>query len=415
MKSSTSFMCSVAVVTLCLLLSLTPSHAEEKAGVVQRLLGLTDEQAAKAAPLLELLLEDNELFRLAERANQARLAATLDERRVAAKTHPTDANLNAFANAYAAKTSLQRSNRLLKAIQALLSDEQWQRVAEHLPKVKAPAEEPKDVKKLDPDRVDRGDNPLRIGVVTLKDKQRCEMGLPGNARGVLVIEGNDALEKDLMIVSISGRPVPTAREFLKYTKTHRVTGGHINFNVWKRSKKGRWERMDISRLIGEPMADAKQSPASPKKLVLNLGGGESMKLALIPAGIFQMGSLAREKGRSRDETLHKVRLTKPFYMGVYEVTQAQYDAVMGKVPSCFNGMDNPVENVSRNGAVAFCKKLSQKTGKLVRLPTVGGGLGAKPPVARKAKLWTRRQAFAPRCLADLDAIALVGASQGSDS
>ena len=56
-------------------------------------------------------------------------------------------------------------------------------------------------------------------------------------------------------------------------------------------------------------------------------------------------------------------------MGVYEVTQEQYEAVMGTNPSMFKGPENPVEQVSWNDAVEFCKKLSTKTGKMVRLPT----------------------------------------------
>ena len=64
-----------------------------------------------------------------------------------------------------------------------------------------------------------------------------------------------------------------------------------------------------------------------------------------------------------------MKITKPFYMGVYVVTQAQYEAVMGVNPSYFKGENNPVEQVSWNDAVEFCKKLSAKTGQTVRLPT----------------------------------------------
>jgi formylglycine-generating enzyme required for sulfatase activity len=56
-------------------------------------------------------------------------------------------------------------------------------------------------------------------------------------------------------------------------------------------------------------------------------------------------------------------------MGVYEVTQEQYKAIMDKNPSNFKGAKNPVEWVSWDDAVEFCKKLSAKTGKTVRLPT----------------------------------------------
>jgi formylglycine-generating enzyme required for sulfatase activity len=94
-----------------------------------------------------------------------------------------------------------------------------------------------------------------------------------------------------------------------------------------------------------------------------------MKLALISAGEFTMGSPADEAGHQPDETQHKVRITKPFLLGVYDVTQKQYADVMGSSPSNFRGDDLPVDGVSRDDAVAFCKKLSEKEGKTYRLPT----------------------------------------------
>jgi formylglycine-generating enzyme required for sulfatase activity len=103
---------------------------------------------------------------------------------------------------------------------------------------------------------------------------------------------------------------------------------------------------------------------------LDLGGGMTMKLALIPAGEFLMGSPAGEAGRGDHEgPQHRVRITKAFYMGATQVTQEQYQAVMGKNPSWFKGAKNPVEQVSWNDAQEFCRRLSAKTGKTVRLPT----------------------------------------------
>jgi len=93
---------------------------------------------------------------------------------------------------------------------------------------------------------------------------------------------------------------------------------------------------------------------------LDLGGGISIRLVLIYAGKFMMG----EKG---DE--HEVTITKPFYMGVTEVTQAQYRAIMGTNPSEFWGVTTPVDSVSWDDATEFCKKLSEKTRQAVRLPT----------------------------------------------
>ena len=95
-----------------------------------------------------------------------------------------------------------------------------------------------------------------------------------------------------------------------------------------------------------------------------------IKLVYIPAGSFTMGSPSNEQDRDNDEgPQHKVTISRGFYMGIYEVTQAQYEAVMGTNPSDFKGDNLPVETVSWNNAVEFCQKLSQKEGKAYRLPT----------------------------------------------
>jgi formylglycine-generating enzyme required for sulfatase activity/tRNA A-37 threonylcarbamoyl transferase component Bud32 len=105
-----------------------------------------------------------------------------------------------------------------------------------------------------------------------------------------------------------------------------------------------------------------------------------MKLVRIPAGSFRMGSTAAEDERTEDEgPAHTVRITQPFYMGIYEVRQREYLAVMGKNPSRFTadaggGLDHPVENVSWEDAMEFCRKLSdqeeeKRAGRVYRLPT----------------------------------------------
>jgi formylglycine-generating enzyme required for sulfatase activity len=105
-------------------------------------------------------------------------------------------------------------------------------------------------------------------------------------------------------------------------------------------------------------------------LALDLGGGVTMKMVLIRPGKFMMGSPDTEQNREGTKgPQHEVTISKPFYMGVTEVTQAQYEAVMGTNPSHFKGATNPVENVSWNDATEFCKKLSEKTRQVVRLPT----------------------------------------------
>ena len=90
-----------------------------------------------------------------------------------------------------------------------------------------------------------------------------------------------------------------------------------------------------------------------------------MEFKLIPAGTFTMGE---------GDSAHEVTLTEPFQMGVHEVTQAQYEQVMGVNPSWFTGANNPVETVSWEDAVEFCRKLSElpaekAAGNVYRLPT----------------------------------------------
>jgi len=102
----------------------------------------------------------------------------------------------------------------------------------------------------------------------------------------------------------------------------------------------------------------------------NFTNSIGMEFKRIPAGNFLMGSPADEKNRSADEGIHLVEIRNPFYLGIYEVTQAQWRAVMGNNPSFFKGDDRPVEQVSWNDVSAFINKLNarEKTNKY-RLPT----------------------------------------------
>ena len=103
--------------------------------------------------------------------------------------------------------------------------------------------------------------------------------------------------------------------------------------------------------------------------VVDLGKDVKLEMILIPAGKFVMGSPASEKGHRINETQHEVTITKPFYMGKYEVTQEQWFEIMGENPSREKGRMLPVTNVSWNDCQDFIKKLNDKTSGGYRLPT----------------------------------------------
>ena len=151
----------------------------------------------------------------------------------------------------------------------------------------------------------------------------------------------------------------------------------------------------------------------PKELSLDLGKDASLKLVLIPAGKFKMGNhdtaaetvkkyggwmswpgyphkhepadqrQIDEEHLSDESPAHEVTISKPFYMGIYELTQAQWKAVMGTEPWMTKkaiyrakfqprppGFDDyPVVWVSSYDAIEFCRTLSKKTGMTVSLPT----------------------------------------------
>jgi sulfatase modifying factor 1 len=94
----------------------------------------------------------------------------------------------------------------------------------------------------------------------------------------------------------------------------------------------------------------------------------SLELIWVKPGTFMMGSPVSEADRDDDESQHQVTLTKGFYLGKYEVTQAQWKRVMGSNPSKYKGADRPVEMVTWNDAVEFCKKLTEMEKKAGRLP-----------------------------------------------
>ena len=127
------------------------------------------------------------------------------------------------------------------------------------------------------------------------------------------------------------------------------------------------EEQEESGAVESPAPSAEPAPtaeeaAAAERFVNDLG----MEFRLIPPGTFQMGS-NRLGGLERP--VHEVTITKAFYLGVFEVTQEQWEAVMGTNPSYFKDPKRPVENVSWHDAQGFCRKLSEREGGEYRLPT----------------------------------------------
>ena len=211
------------------------------------------------------------------------------------------------------------------------------------------------------------------------------MVLSRSLRAVAVLHDARSNSQEPLSGSTAIHPISTAGKYLLYDcKDER--GRHIVCRA--EIKVGQREEPKP-----QARAAARSSPA--KELTLDLGGGLSMKLVLIPAGKFTMGSLVSERlaaarqmkaaaeatiglDRSIEEIAkaladegpqREVTISNPFYMGICEVSQEQYEAVMGTDPSQFKGARCPVGHVLWQDAAEFCRKLSAKTGQTVRLPT----------------------------------------------
>jgi hypothetical protein len=121
--------------------------------------------------------------------------------------------------------------------------------------------------------------------------------------------------------------------------------------------------------LPEIITPPKHKATLPDVIELDCGDGVAMKCKLIPAGTFMMGSPKTAEDRFSEECpQHEVTLSRPFYMGIYPVTQAQYKAVLRKNPSTFQGDERPVENVW-DDALAFCEDLSSLTNRTMSLPS----------------------------------------------
>ncbi|MBF0461068.1 MAG: formylglycine-generating enzyme family protein [Magnetococcales bacterium] len=114
------------------------------------------------------------------------------------------------------------------------------------------------------------------------------------------------------------------------------------------------------KAVSAPVADA----------VPSVKDANGIEFVLIPAGRFQMGTPFGADVSEDEIPQHWVTISQPFYLGRYEVTQAQWESIMGSNPSEFKGADRPVDSVSWDETQIFIGKLNEKAGGAVyRLPT----------------------------------------------
>ena len=148
----------------------------------------------------------------------------------------------------------------------------------------------------------------------------------------------------------------------------------------KRMQIWRWMVMEVMlagcgagyTLARPPELEARKDPEAGEVCAIDLGGGVKLDLVWCPAGTFMMGSPVSEPRRFETETQHRVTLTKGFWMGKTEVTQRQWEAVMGGNPSSFKnaGPESPIETVSWYDCQAFIQKVNARVpGGGFRLPT----------------------------------------------
>ena len=229
----------------------------------------------------------------------------------------------------------------------------------------------------------KGEIPLNYTLVNLKPKT-LDPGLPGKLTLAFSVRANSSSGKLLegARVSLLYRASSTKPEATVATATTDASG-KCNMTIpgyWSGIKgdflalieyKGVTKRWRLTDFPGDRHAWNLYCPTLAKDFTNRI----AMKFKLIPAGEFMMGSPESEKFRYDDEgPVHRVKLTKPFYLGVHEVTQGEFEKVMGTSPwkgknFVKEGSDYPASYISWDDAVEFCKKLSAKEGRTYRLPT----------------------------------------------
>jgi formylglycine-generating enzyme required for sulfatase activity/serine/threonine protein kinase len=212
---------------------------------------------------------------------------------------------------------------------------------------------------------------------------------PGRRRFALLAGGAVALllavGLGVLAVKLSGgepEPDQNATSPGAPKKTSPEPGGEADDPdlAWEKQRQAALSGRGLPKALTAPQAGKRQTAAARQLGVpVQISNSIGMKLNLIPAGRFLMGSPESEPDRQDNEgPQHPVSIVRPFFLGTQVVTQGQYEKVIGHNPSKFQpkegGADLPVEMVSWEDAVQFCRRLSEqaeekKAGRVYRLPT----------------------------------------------
>ena len=185
-----------------------------------------------------------------------------------------------------------------------------------------------------------------IGYPTTKS-DKVNTTIDTDEQATNIEQDNHSVEKD------NKKPVKTFSKKLVISGIISAVLIAIIYFVYENNKMLELERQEKARIeLAEKVAKlAQNSYILSPTLIANL--------VKCPTGSFIMGSQKFEIGRDSDEKPHRVTISKTFYISKYEVTQKEYETVMGENPSSFKGENYPVESVSWIEAKDFCKKLNE--------------------------------------------------------
>ena len=168
-------------------------------------------------------------------------------------------------------------------------------------------------------------------------------------------------QPDLVARKLTGRPLPRGDIRTTYVLSKSAAVDLPVVPGWVR--------------VGPAQIEAARELGLPVAIETSPGLHGAVKMVLIPPGEFMMGSPEGEVGRDDDEgPLDRMKITEPFYMGIHEVTQARWAAIMGRGPwhvksHAGKSADSAANYLSWNDCHEFCLKLSEKIGMKVSLPT----------------------------------------------